>query len=108
MIELEEYGMRQHAEGQREHAEEDTRVAHREPAQRQRRGEPGERGAHEHDLKFLDAPYAGDDGGGVGADAQEQRVAEGEKTGVAEEKVETQEGDGIAIERDEQGGVKGR
>ena len=100
--------MRQHAEGEREHAEEDAGVAHHEPAEGKRDDEPGQRRAEEHDLELLDAPHPGDDGSAVGAEPEEHRVPEGEQAAIAEEQIESQERNGIAVERHQQVGVEGR
>ena len=71
VVELEQDGVRQHAERQRQHAKEDAGVAHAQEADGQRDQQcRRQRDADEHDLELPDAEHAGDDGRAVGAEAR--------------------------------------
>ena len=80
MVELEQHRVREHAEGERQHAEEDAGVAHARVSRSEAAtSSRQQRHADEHDLELLDAQHAGDDGSAIGAEPEEHGVPEGEQ-----------------------------
>ena len=107
VIELEQEGIKQHAEGEREHAEEDAHVADAEEPDRNGGEHGAEHHGREHQLEGLDPEHAREESRAIGAGAEKHRMPEGEEPGIAEEEIEAEEGDGVAEERDHQRGVYG-
>ena len=107
VVELEQERMEQHAEGQRQDAEENAHVAHRE--HRHGDGRDDRRGARQQEDRFetLDAELARQHSRTIGADRHEERVAEGEQTGIAEQQVEAEQRDGVGEGRQDQRDVVG-
>ena len=78
VIELEQKRVEQHAEGERQHAEEDADVAHAQNADGDRR-ERGKQHDREQDgFERLDAENAGEHRGTIGAEAEKHGMAERE------------------------------
>src|SRR5262249_24199557 len=108
VIELEQKRVEQHAEGKRQHAEEDADVAHAQKPDRNGR-ERGKQHDREQDgLERLDAKGAGEHGGAISTEAEKHGMAERQQAGIAEEQIEPEQRDGVAEEGNHQGRVIGR
>ncbi len=107
-VELEEERIEDHAEGEGQHPEVDLDVAHAEGAHRRGHDGGGERARGQDQLHVPDAQMGRQHRAGVGADADEERVAEGHEPGGAEEQVQPQQDDPVRHERQHEGDVVGR
>jgi hypothetical protein len=108
VIELEQKRVEQHAEGKRQHAEEDADIAHAQKSDRNG-CERGKQHNREQDgLERLDAKDAGEYRGAISTEAEKHGMAEREQPGIAEEQVEPDQRDGVAEEGDHQRRVIGR
>ena len=90
-VELEKERVEDHAEGEGQHPEVDLDVAHAEGAHRRRHHRGGERGRGQDQLHVPHAQVRRQHRAGVGADADEERVPEGDEPGGAEEQVQPQQ-----------------
>src|SRR6202043_2857697 len=101
-IEFEQKGVKQHAERQGQHAEEDFGVANAQGADHQC-DQPGcHRRRDQQQLETEDAEFRGQHRVGIGADAEKQRVPEGQQPGGAEQQIEAEQRDAVADERQHQ------
>ncbi len=101
-VELEQEGMKQHAERQRQHAEEYLGVADAQRAGHQRDQSGRQRCGDQQDFKAAHAEFRGQRRRAVGADAEKHRVPERQQPGGAEQQIEPEQRDAVADERQHQ------
>ena len=94
--------MEQHPERERQDAEEDPHVADRQQRDRQRRGDGDRAGDREDRLEAPDAELARQHRRRVGADGDEERVAERQQPGDAEQQVEPEQRDRVRDRRQDE------
>ena len=107
-VELQDERVKDHAEGEREHAEVNLHVAHAERGDRNRdqRAEGSRR--DQDDLERADLRVGREERPGVGAEPDEERVAERDEPRVSEQEVEPEQDDRVGHERQHQEDVVGR
>ena len=87
--------MEQHAERQRQHAEEDLHVAHAQQPHGNRHDDARDDGREHRQLEALEAEAARHHRDRIRTQSHEQRVAERQQPGIAEQQVEAEQDDAV-------------
>ena len=98
LVELQEEGVEDHPEREREHAEVDLHVADAQRGHGHRDDRGGHRCREEDDLEGADLEPAGEERRGVRAEPDEERVAERDEARVTEHQVQAEQHDAVGHE----------
>ena len=107
-IELEQERVDQHAEREREHAEENLHVPHAEHADRNADHQADQDCGADRALHASDAVAAGDISHRIRAQRHIERMAKRHQAGVAEQKIKAQQDDAVGQRRQHQRDIKRR